>query len=341
MVQLQASIKQHNTFGLDVRAAALASFSTAAALRALLHAHEWAHMPRLVLGGGSNVLFTADWPGLVLLNRVPGIHVVRENEEEVLVRSGAGVVWHDLVQYTVGNNWGGLENLSLIPGCVGAAPIQNIGAYGTEVKDHFHSLEALQLENGEVVTFDRNACGFGYRDSFFKQEGKDRFIILHVTFRLAKHPRVNVSYGGIDNELAARGLDAPTIADVSDVVVAIRRSKLPDPAKLGNAGSFFKNPVVPIEHAERIRAEYPDLVAYAAPNGLTKLAAGWLIERAGWKGYRANDHGVHERQALVLVNYGSATGKDLLELSTNIMMSVREKFGVLLEREVNIIPAPL
>jgi len=246
----------------------------------------------------------------------------------------------------VEQGWGGVENLSLIPGKVGAAPMQNIGAYGVEVKDTFDSLEALRIEDGELVHFDGVACRFGYRESFFKREGRDRFVILSVTFQLSKAPHtLNTSYGSIGDELARMGIASPTIRDVSAAVVAIRRSKLPDPAEIGNAGSFFKNPVVPAALAERIRAAHPDAVMYPAGEGLVKLAAGWLIEKAGWKGYRANPgskpgaggYGVHDKQALVLVHHGGATGRDLYDLSERILVSVRERFGVELEREVNIV----
>ncbi|MCB0763103.1 MAG: UDP-N-acetylmuramate dehydrogenase, partial [Flavobacteriales bacterium] len=238
-----ASLAPYNTFGIAARAAVLARFQSAAELKALLAARELQGMPRLVLGGGSNVLFIQDHPGVVLLNEVPGIDIVREDADHVWVRAGAGVVWHRFVEHCVARGWGGIENLSLIPGKVGAAPMQNIGAYGVEIKDTFHALEAYSIADGEVVTFDREQCTFGYRESFFKRTGKDLYVILNVTFRLDKHPRLNTSYGMIQQELERRGISSPGIADVSEAVITIRRSKLPDPAVLGNAGSFFKNPV--------------------------------------------------------------------------------------------------
>jgi len=339
-----ADLKPCNTFGIAARAEALGRFRDLGQLRDLLAAPELADLPRLILGGGSNVLFTRDWPGVVLLNEVPGLEVLREDDDHVWLRSGAGVVWHDLVLHAVANGWGGLENLSLIPGRVGAAPMQNIGAYGVELKDTFDSLEALKVDDGTVVTFNRTACRFGYRESFFKREGRDRFVILNVTFKLSKRPVLNTSYGNIGQELAKRGITAPTLRDVSDAVIAIRSSKLPDPKVIGNAGSFFKNPVVPVAVADAIRAQYPDVAAYPAGEGHVKLAAGWLIEKAGWKGFREDlptgqpgGFGVHKDQALVLVNHGGATGRNIFDLSTRILASIHERFGVELEREVNII----
>ena len=333
-----ADLTTLNTFKVPARAHLLARFQSAAQLRDLLAMPELAGLPRLVLGGGSNVLFVNDHPGVVLLNEVPDIAVVQEDDRHVLLRAGAGVSWHALVMHAVENNWGGIENMSLIPGKVGAAPMQNIGAYGVEIKDVFHSLEALRISDGQVITFSPAECAFGYRESFFKREGRDRFIILHVTLRLNKAPHaLSTHYGSIADELVQRGISQPTIRDVSDAVIAIRRSKLPDPATLGNAGSFFKNPVVPMAVAEKIRVLHPTVPTYPAGDGSVKLAAGWLIEQAGWKGYRANGHGVHDRQALVLVNHGGATGRAIYDLSEMVLRSVQEKFGVELEREVNVV----
>ena len=337
-VQRNADLTSLNTFGIPARAEYLARFGDADQLRTLLALPDLDGLPRLIIGGGSNVLFTHDYPGVVLLNEVPGIARLREDERHVWVKAGAGVVWHDLVLYCVERGWGGLENLSLIPGKVGAAPMQNIGAYGVEIKDTFDHLEALRLSDGEVVTFGREACHFGYRESFFKREGRDRFVILSVTFKLNKPPHVlNTSYGNIGEELARMGVTRPTIQDVSQAVIAIRRSKLPDPAVIGNAGSFFKNPVVPAELAQHLKAAHADMPQYPGEGGLVKLAAGWLIEQAGWKGYRANAHGVHDRQALVLVNHGGATGQAIYDLSEQVLQSVKARFGVELEREVNIL----
>ncbi|MBK7944506.1 MAG: UDP-N-acetylmuramate dehydrogenase [Flavobacteriales bacterium] len=333
-----ADLQPYNTFGIAAKAEALARFATADELRGLLAAPELSAMQRLVLGGGSNILFTRDFDGLVLLNEVPGITVVREDEDHVEVRAGAGVVWHHLVMHCVAQGWGGLENLSLIPGKVGAAPMQNIGAYGVEIKDSFVSLEALRLADGEVVNFGLSECAFGYRESFFKREGRDRFIILSVNFRLTKRAhRIRTDYGNIADELARQYITQPTIKDVSDAVIAIRSSKLPDPAVLGNAGSFFKNPVVESTVAERIKVANPSAPVYSAGPGHSKLAAGWLIEQCGWKGKRLGHCGVHEKQALVLVNHGGATGAEIWDLSDQVLRSVRERFGVELEREVNVV----
>ena len=336
-MQQHADLTSLNTFGIAAKADRLARFDTVDGLRELLSTPAVSQAPVLILGGGSNILFTQDFRGTVLLNELPGIAVVQEDADQVWVKAGAGVVWHDLVLQCVAQGWGGLENLSLIPGKVGAAPMQNIGAYGVEIKDTFSSLEALRIADGALVTFDKEACGFGYRESYFKRAGKDRFVILSVTFRLNKDPVLNTSYGNIQQELDRMGITAPTIRNVSNAVIAIRRSKLPDPAVVGNAGSFFKNPVVPQEIADRIKVEHPDLVSYPAGTGHAKLAAGWLIERAGLKGLSRGTHGVHDRQALVLVNRGGATGQELFDLSEHVLRTVRERFGVELEREVNIL----
>ncbi|MBK8225997.1 MAG: UDP-N-acetylmuramate dehydrogenase [Flavobacteriales bacterium] len=333
-----ADLQPFNTFGIAAKADALGRFQTVEELRALLAAPELSALPRLVLGGGSNILFTRDFEGLVLLNEVPDIAIEAETDDRVVVRAGAGVVWHDLVMHCVAKGWGGLENLSLIPGKVGAAPMQNIGAYGVEIKDCFVSLEALRVSDGEIIRFDRSACAFGYRESFFKREGKDRFIILNVSFTLTKRDHlIRTAYGDIQGELSRMGVAQPTIKDVSDAVIAIRSSKLPDPKVLGNAGSFFKNPVVDARVAERIKLAHPNAPVYPAGEGHSKLAAGWLIEQCGWKGRRIGACGVHEKQALVLVNHGGATGAEVWELSDQVLRSVRERFGVELEREVNII----
>ena len=332
-----ASLKAFNTFRIDAKAEVLARFRDADQLRALFNAPELAGMPRLVLGGGSNVLFGGDFQGAVLLNEVTGISVVREDADTIDVKAGAGVLWHELVLHSVDHGWGGIENMSLIPGKVGAGPMQNIGAYGVELKDVFVELEAFRIADGAVERFDRAACAFGYRESFFKRAGRGQYVIMSVTIRLKKNPVVNTTYGSIKTELEKRGIIAPTIKDVSEAVIAIRRSKLPDPSALGNAGSFFKNPVVPASLAERIKHDLPDLITFAAHDGHVKLAAGQLIEKAGWKGFRDGAVGVHRDQALVLVNHGGATGAAIFDLSTRILASVHERFGVELEREVNII----
>lgn len=292
----------------------------------------------MVLGGGSNVVFTKDWPGTILLNRIGGIEVVRSFKHCVWVRVGGGVVWHDLVTWAVAAGYGGLENLSLIPGTVGAAPIQNIGAYGVELRDVFVQLEAVDLEGGTRRIFRRVDCQFGYRDSIFKGVLRGRYAITQVTLRLRKAPhRLHLDYGDIRRQLTAHGVLQPGIADVAEAVIAIRRAKLPDPAVLGNCGSFFKNPE--ISHAEwvRLQASWPEAPHFPLPDGRIKVPAGWLIEQCGWKGYRQGSVGVYERQALVLVNLGGATGAEVAAMAAAIQASVKEKFGIFLEAEVNLI----
>ncbi|MFT3883903.1 MAG: UDP-N-acetylmuramate dehydrogenase [Flavobacteriales bacterium] len=341
-IHRDVDLQPYNTFHVAARAAWFAPFTTADELRHALTDDRLQSLPRLVLGGGSNMLFTRDWPGVVLRNEIPGIELLSDDGDTIVVRAGAGVVWHELVLHCVGMGWGGLENLSLIPGRVGAGPIQNIGAYGVEIKDRFDHLEALRISDGEVVRFSAVDCRFGYRESFFKREGKDRFIILNVAFRLKKNAEVHVAYGSIQSELAKYNVAHPTIKDVSDAVIRIRSSKLPAPRQVGNAGSFFKNPVVEAAQADRLREHIPDLVTFPATDGHVKLAAGQLIEKAGWKGYRHDlpDHGgygVHKDQALVLVNYGGASGHAIYDLSTRMLEDVERRYGVALEREVNII----
>lgn len=328
-------LKPLNTFGVEAAARYYAVFDSIASLNKAMASCPG--QPLLILGGGSNILLTGDFPGLVLKNEISGIRKVKEDDEFVHVCAGAGENWHQFVLYTIAQGWGGLENLSLIPGCVGASPMQNIGAYGVEIKDVFEQLTAFHLAERSNYTFRKEACEFGYRESVFKRKYRNQFVIADVTFRLRKKPVLNTSYGAIASELKARGIEHPTIRDVSDVVIAIRQSKLPDPKETGNAGSFFKNPGVTVLQFNELQQRYPGIVAYANPDGTMKLAAGWLIEQAGWKGYREGDAGVHARQALVLVNFGNATGAGLVALSEKIIASVHEKFGVELEREVNII----
>lgn len=325
-----ASLKAYNTFGIDVRARYLSSFSSLEELTGLPLETD----PLLILGGGSNVLLRGDIDGLVLLNRIKGIFLVREDDRHIYVRVGAGENWHGFVEHALERNWAGVENLSLIPGNVGSSPIQNIGAYGVEIKDVFHELSAYHIEEKKVYTFSLNDCEFGYRESVFKQRLKGQFVILEVIFRLNKVAHLHMEYGAIKEEL---GDIEPTIRSISDAVIRIRRSKLPDPAVIGNAGSFFKNPTVTAAKFEELRNAFPDIVGYPSPRGV-RVPAGWLIEQCGWKGYRRGDAGVHARQALVLVNYGHASGKEIFDLCEEIQESVRAKFGVELEREVNIIP---
>jgi UDP-N-acetylmuramate dehydrogenase len=329
------SLKNYNTFGIEARARFFAIFSTTEELASLL---GQAARPPLILGGGSNILLTGDVDGWVLINGIRGIDLVDEDNRYFYVQAGAGENWQSFVEYCLGRDWAGVENLSLIPGSVGAAPMQNIGAYGVELKSVFHELDAWDLQEGKVRMFTLNDCRFGYRDSVFKQEYKDRFIILRVTFRLEREPVFHTEYGAIREELEKMNIRELSIRAISEAVTRIRTAKLPDPAVIGNAGSFFKNLTIPNEQFAALKARFPDIVGNPDPaGGMTKLAAGWLIEKSGWKGYRRGDAGVHPRQALVLVNYGHATGKEIYDLSEDVLQSVREKFGVTLEREVNII----
>lgn len=333
------SLKKYNTFGIDASAAYFCNFTTVEEAKELLAFKKTGNEKgeTLVLGGGSNILFTKNFNGLVLKNEIGGIEKVREDDEYVYVKAGAGVNWHSLVLYCIESKWAGVENLSLIPGNVGASPMQNIGAYGVEIKDVFHELEALHIGDGNVVQFNLNDCAFGYRESVFKRKYKHQFIIASVTYRLSKKSKFNTSYGAIEQELERMGVTELSIGVISDAVINIRSSKLPNPAEIGNAGSFFKNPEVGKSLFEKLKTQYPNIVGYALENGHVKLAAGWLIEQCGWKGYRRGDAGCHAKQALVLVNYGNAKGEEILCLSTEIIQSVKEKFGVKLEREVNIV----
>jgi len=334
-IQSDVSLLPYNTFGIDAHAAFLAEFHNVAELQEALRSSV---SPRIVWGGGSNVVLRGDYPGLILLNSVKGITIVRTFEHRVWVTVGGGEVWHDLVLWAVKNTLGGIENLSLIPGSVGASPVQNIGAYGVEIKDTFVRLEAVNLETGEKETFTKVQCRFGYRDSFFKHEGKGKYAIVSVTFSLSRHNhKINTNYGDIRKQLEANGVTTPGIADVSRAVVAIRSSKLPDPAKIGNCGSFFKNPETDRSVLERLRATHPQAPAYDLPDGRVKIPAGWLIEQCGWKGKNMGNVGCYEKQALVLVNLGGATGAEVETLAKAIIASVEAQFGIRLEPEVNIL----
>jgi UDP-N-acetylmuramate dehydrogenase len=290
----------------------------------------------LILGAGSNILFTQDYNGLVLKNEILGIEVIEENEEFVLVKVGAGVNWHQFVLHCIDQDWGGVENLSLIPGTVGAAPVQNIGAYGVELKDVLHALHAWDIKQQQLIEFNNADCAFGYRNSVFKQTYKGAMVICDVVFKLTKKHVVKIGYGAIKDQLVSHGISAPTIRDVSNAVIAIRSSKLPDPNEIGNAGSFFKNPVVGKLFFEHLHKCYPDVVAYPSGSDM-KLAAGWLIEQAGWKGFHEGSVGCYDKQALVLVNFGGATGAEILALAKRIQASVKGRFDVELEMEVNVI----
>lgn len=334
----EQSLLPFNTFGIDVQARYFTEVNTVEALRGALRLPEVQGLPLLVLGSGSNLLFTRRFEGLVLKISLKGIELLGEDKDFYYVRAGAGENWHGFVQHCIANNWAGAENLSLIPGTVGAAPIQNIGAYGVELKDIFHELEALAVHDGSTRTFSKSDCRFGYRESIFKHQAKGKYIITSVTFRLRKVPQINISYGAVRQVLAEAGITVPTIADVSRAVIRIRQSKLPDPAQLGNAGSFFKNPEIPKAQYEALKSRYPNMPAYPTENPeRIKTSAGWLIEQCGWKGKRVGNTGAHKDQALVLVNYGGATGAEIWQLAQCIQASVAEKFGISLEPEVNII----
>lgn len=335
-MQQNVQLLPYNTFGLPAKAEYFIEIHTVAELQAVLKKNI---RPVFILGGGSNILLTRDLPGLVVKNAVRGIEIVKTTDNEVLVRVGGGELWHDFVLWAVGRDLGGVENLSLIPGAVGAAPVQNIGAYGVELKDVFVSLEAVELATGAVRQFDREQCRFGYRDSVFKQEAKGKFCITAVTFALTRtRHRLNTSYGDIRRTLAEMGADEPpAIAEISRAVVQIRSAKLPDPARIGNCGSFFKNPETDRVVLDRIRLAHPQVPHYELPDGRVKIPAGWLIEQCGWKGRRVGNTGCYEKQALVLVNYGGANGLEVKQLAFDIIDSVEKNFGVRLEPEVNIL----
>lgn len=346
-VDKNISLKPYNTFAINAYAELFNVFNSLEILQELLQSYQQIKNNQqnsiLILGGGSNLLFTSNFDGLILKNEIKGIRVVNEDEHYIYIRAGAGENWHQLVLYCIEHNLAGVENLSLIPGNVGASPMQNIGAYGVEIKDVFHSLEAYHMKDKKIVTFTLNDCEFGYRESVFKRKFKDQFVILNVTYRLNRVPDFKISYGAIGQELEKMGVTDLSIRAISQAVINIRSSKLPDPAVIGNAGSFFKNPEISSSQFAALSSQFPAIVGYDLPNGNVKLAAGWLIEQCGpsagisWKGYRKGDAGCHEKQALVLVNYGNATGSEIFDLSEEILQSVKAKFGVMLEREVNIV----
>jgi UDP-N-acetylmuramate dehydrogenase len=338
MLQIQenVSLKNFNTFGIDTRARYFVEIAHEDELTELFADPQWRQTERLVLGGGSNMLMVNDFNGLVIRMNIRGIEH-RISHSDVYVEVGGGEVWNGLVNYCVDHGYAGIENLSLIPGSVGASPIQNIGAYGVELKDVFHSCRAFEIATGTFKEFSKEDCKFGYRESVFKAELKGQYIIVSVKFHLSLTPNINIQYGAIGQELQNREIVNPTIKDVSQVVAHIRVSKLPDPSTIGNAGSFFKNPVISAEEFAVVRAKFPDVVNYPAAGGGVKLAAGWLIEQCGWKGKTVGHTGTWKNQALVLVNHGGATGQEVYDFSSQIIDSVYTKFGVTLQREVNII----
>ncbi len=330
------SLKSYNTFGIDCNSSFFARINTLKDLEELYQHPLFKSQKKLILGGGSNILFTSNYEGLVIKNEIKGIEIKKETNDVVEVQIGAGMNWHEFVTYAVNNKWGGVENMSLIPGNCGTAPMQNIGAYGVEIKDTFISLNAYEIETGETVSFDRKKCDFGYRESVFKNDLKDQYIILDITLRLQKKPILNTKYGDINNILIKNNISKPTIKDVSNAVIEIRTSKLPNPKEIGNAGSFFKNPIIQQDQFEELKTKFPEIVSYPVNENQVKLAAGWLIEKAGWKGKDFGNFGVHKKQSLVLVNYNNASGKEIFDLSQDILEDVYQKFQVKLEREVNI-----
>jgi len=335
-LQSDFSLKSYNTFGIDVKAKLFARFESVPELQELLKMPALQQEQKLIIGGGSNLLFTQDFDGVVLQNSIKGIEVLRQDQEHVLVKAGGGEVWHEFVLFTLQHNLGGVENLSLIPGSVGAAPLQNIGAYGVELKDVFYELESVEIATGQVRTFSHQECAFGYRESVFKNALRGRYIVTSVTFRLSRQPELNTSYGAITTTLEEMQVQQPSIHDVSAAVCQIRRSKLPDPAQIGNAGSFFKNPEIPVQLYNQLKEKYPHMPAYPVSEQVVKVPAGWLIEQCGWKGKVIDNYGVHQHQALVLVNYGGASGEKVRQLAYDIIASVEEKFGIRLHPEVNI-----
>lgn len=339
MIQLQEniSLKPHNSFGIQALAKTFCSIQSLDEMQEIISWNRTKQKPLLILGGGSNLLFTKDFDGLVVQNALKGIELIKEDSDYYYVKAMAGENWHQFVTYCVHQEYQGIENMSLIPGNVGASPMQNIGAYGVEIKDVFDSLEALQISDGSIIQFNNQACAFGYRESVFKRQLRNQFIILSVVFKLRKKPKYNTSYGNIEQELINMNVQTPNIQSIAEAVIRIRQRKLPDPVKIGNAGSFFKNPVIPTELFEELKKANQTIPGYPIPNqALTKVPAAWLIEQTGWKGFRLGDAGCYPLQPLVLVNYGNATGAEIFDLSAQIIEKVQAYFGILLEREVNI-----
>jgi UDP-N-acetylmuramate dehydrogenase len=336
-IKENVNLKSLNTFGIEVYCNYFAEINSIDDFLDLVNNEIYKTNAKLIIGGGSNLLFTKNFNGIVVRNNLKGIEVVSENENEVVVKAAAGEVWHDFVMWCIDKGYAGLENLSLIPGCVGASPMQNIGAYGVEIKEVFEELEAYSVTDASRKVFKKTECEFGYRESVFKHKFKNQFLITSVSFRLKKHAKLNTTYGAINTELEAMKVKSPGIKDVSNAVINIRRSKLPDPKEIGNAGSFFKNPEVSATKQQELKSKHEALVSYPLENGNYKLAAGWLIEQCGLKGYEQDGAAVHVRQALVLINKNNATGEAVFNLSTYVISKVFDKFGVSLEREVNII----
>ncbi len=336
-IEENKSLQQCHTFHLEVKAKYFIEVKNVEELLLLLNSPIYRNNPTLILGGGSNLLFTSDLDGLVIKMGIQGIAVEAETEDDIVLKVGAGVIWHELVMYCVERGYGGIENLSLIPGTVGAAPMQNIGAYGVEIKETFEMLEAVELGTGKIKSFSNKDCKFGYRESVFKNKYKGKYIITSVTLKLSKTPEINTSYGAIAETLQQWGITKPGIADVSKAVIHIRQTKLPDPNVIGNAGSFFKNPSITAEAFEKLKLDFPAVPGYVQEDGTVKVPAGWLIEQDGWKGKTFGEIGVHKHQALVLVNYGEGKGRDIWELAQKIQASVKRKFAIELVPEVNVV----
>ena len=336
-IQKNYSLKKLNTFGIDVKAQLFSEVKSKEQLQLILTDENFKQIPKFILGGGSNILFTQDFRGLVIKNSIPGIEIIQQDENFVLIKAGAGEIWHNLVLFCVERNLGGIENMTFIPGTVGAAPMQNIGAYGQEIKDVFENLEGIFVETGETKTFTIEQCRFGYRDSLFKNELKNKFVITSVVIRLNKNPVFKLDYGTVKEELKKLNLKKITIKNVGDVICKIRQSKLPDPSQIGNAGSFFKNPEIDAKRFSDLKKEFPEIPGYKTGINKIKIPAAWLIEKCGWKGKKIGNTGSHSQQALVLVNYGNATGSEILSLANDIKSSVKDRFGIILEEEINIL----
>ena len=330
------SLKNHNTFGIAVKAKYFSTFHSVLELKEILKTNLHKEEKFFILGSGSNILLTKDFDGFILHNKIEGICILEDNENDILVEVGGGVVWHDYVMWSVSKELSGIENLALIPGTVGASPVQNIGAYGMEVKDSITKVHTIEIKNKEVKIFSNKDCEFSYRNSIFKKEKENKFIITKVEFKLSKKSLNKTTYGAIEDELKNLNLEAnPTT--IAEAVIKIRGRKLPDPKVLGNSGSFFKNPIIETTEFEALKKEFPDMVGYTISNSKTKIAAGWLIDSAGLKGYRKSDAGVHENQALVLVNYGNASGTEIINLAKEIQQKIKAKYSILLEPEVSIL----
>lgn len=336
-IENNISLKPYNTFHIEAIAKHFAKAGNVAEIKELLEDSEKKNEKILVLGGGSNILFRGNFEGLVIKNELKGIELVKADSDHIYIKAQAGENWHQFVMHCINNDYAGAENLSLIPGNVGASPMQNIGAYGVEVKEIFHQLEAYHIKEKKLITFSQTDCEFGYRESVFKKKYRDEFVILNVTYKLNKTPTFNISYKALEEELERRNISQLSIKAISDAVIHIRQSKLPDPEEIGNAGSFFKNPEISRQHYELLKSKHPEVPSYKLTDDLYKVPAAWLIEQCGWKGYRKGDAGCHIKQPLVLVNYDKASGKEIYDLSSDILESVKEMFGIELSREVNVI----